>query len=111
MFEWLSYKNQEKYERVHRHSLSEGIVEDVLNRGSNKSTFWKPFTPMHLREAAYTGWQKWFAWYPVKTEQDEWCFLRYTYYRYAFLPVWFSRSINCDYIVQYSHNKKGESEL
>lgn len=45
--------------------------------------------PMHIQEGQAGPWLRWFAWYPVRSEQDFWIWLRYTCRRWSYPPVWF----------------------
>jgi hypothetical protein len=45
--------------------------------------------PLHIHEARYTRWSRWFAWRPVKTEQCRSVWLRWTYRRKVYPPIWF----------------------
>lgn len=49
----------------------------------------KPGTPLHVREGFHTHWWRWFAWHPVRTEQGRWVWLRHTYRRLFWPPMWF----------------------
>lgn len=45
--------------------------------------------PLHVIEGAATDWERWFAWRPVRTEQNAFCWLRSTWRRRFFPPLWF----------------------
>ena len=52
--------------------------------------------PLHVSEGVALPWYKWFAWRPVKSEQDNWIWLRYTYRR-RFCPAsWFLAGVIAD---------------
>ena len=65
---------------------------------------WKEETSLHIKEASYTGWVKWFAWHPVYTEQEEWIWFENVYTRAAYFPPWY----HVAFVHQYSLIKKSQ---
>jgi hypothetical protein len=59
--------------------------------------------PLHIQEASYSDWVKWYAWYPVQTEQDEWIWFKHVYTRTLYFPRWFNAAA---FVHQYSLIKK-----
>lgn len=45
--------------------------------------------PMHVSEGAATPWKRWFAWRPVRTEQQTRVWLRPTWRRRYYPAPWF----------------------
>jgi hypothetical protein len=68
---------------------------------------WKPNTPLAYREAYYTEWTSWLAWYPVKTEQNKWVWGKPVWFRQAYLPLQY-RSLPI--VIEYSLTKKSRWE-
>jgi hypothetical protein len=48
-----------------------------------------PFVPMHVTEGHGEMWRRWFAWRPVRAEQGQLIWLRYTYRRRFWAAAWF----------------------
>ena len=54
-----------------------------------KDDWTKILKPMHVTEGRFTEWEETFVWFPVKTEQGNWIWLKKTWMR-AFYPAgWF----------------------
>lgn len=49
----------------------------------------KPTSPLHVIEGKATAWSRHFVWLPVRSEQGFWIWLRRTWRRRFFAPIWF----------------------
>jgi hypothetical protein len=68
---------------------------------------WKKDTPSAYKEAYYTEWTSWLAWYPIITEQRKLVWGKPVWFRQAYLPLKF-RSLPI--ITEYSLIKKNRWE-
>jgi len=66
-----------------------------------------PHTPMHVREGSASSWRRWFAWRPVHTERDGWIWLRFTFRRRFYPPIWFCPPAPFNGWFEYSDDKLG----
>lgn len=47
------------------------------------------YAPLHIIDGQALGWTRWFAWRPVRSEQGNWIWLRSTWRREFYPPLWF----------------------
>lgn len=63
--------------------------------------------PLHILEGTMTAWERWFAWRPVRSEQGNWIWLRSTWRRRFYPPLWFCPPAPVDGWVEYSDSRHG----
>jgi len=65
----------------------------------------QPYRPLHVIEGYRLPWERWFAWYPVRSEQGYRVWLRWTWRSRFFAALWFDPAPYGGYF-QYSDERK-----
>lgn len=63
--------------------------------------------PLHIQDGHASEWKRWFAWRPVRSEQGFQIWLRKTWRRKFFPPMWFCPPAPYNGWNEYSDERRG----
>lgn len=64
------------------------------------------YAPLHILDGEATAWERWFAWRPVLSEQGRYIWLRLTWRRRFYPPIWFCPPAPADGWSEYSDSRQ-----
>ena len=66
--------------------------------------------PLHVREGIASEWRRWFAWRPARLEQGGRVWLRSTWRRRFYPPIWFTPPAPVNGWLEYSDERRSRWE-